>query len=126
MCTHESTSEHPLFVIMSKDYDYESLPTNSVGVHMTAGAVAGIMEHCIMYPFDSVKVLSAVACAAHTFFHPPLLFYITSSPPPAARSRSECGSRDATARVGFPRRSVRERREMSPSGDVVAFSSMPS
>ncbi|XP_011863963.1 PREDICTED: mitoferrin-1 isoform X2 [Vollenhovia emeryi] len=39
---------------MSKD-DYESLPTNSVAVHMTAGAVAGIMEHCVMYPFDSVK-----------------------------------------------------------------------
>ncbi|XP_025262366.1 mitoferrin-2 isoform X2 [Camponotus floridanus] len=39
---------------MDKD-DYESLPTNSVAVHMTAGAVAGIMEHCIMYPFDSVK-----------------------------------------------------------------------
>ncbi|CAG9134511.1 unnamed protein product [Plutella xylostella] len=22
---------------------------------MTAGAIAGIMEHCIMYPLDSVK-----------------------------------------------------------------------
>lgn len=36
--------------------DYESLPTTSVGVNMTAGAFAGIMEHCIMYPLDSVKV----------------------------------------------------------------------
>ncbi|KAL2731365.1 mitoferrin-1-like isoform X1 [Vespula squamosa] len=35
--------------------DYESLPTTSVGVNMTAGAFAGIMEHCIMYPVDSVK-----------------------------------------------------------------------
>lgn len=35
--------------------DYESLPTSSVRIHMTAGAVAGIMEHCIMYPVDSVK-----------------------------------------------------------------------
>ncbi|XP_015125900.1 mitoferrin-1 [Diachasma alloeum] len=35
--------------------DYESLPTTSVGVNMTAGAFAGIMEHCVMYPFDSVK-----------------------------------------------------------------------
>lgn len=34
---------------------YESLPTSSVAVHMTAGAFAGIMEHCVMYPLDSVK-----------------------------------------------------------------------
>ncbi|XP_063227568.1 mitoferrin-1 [Bacillus rossius redtenbacheri] len=35
--------------------DYESLPTNDVVTHMTAGAVAGVMEHCIVYPLDSVK-----------------------------------------------------------------------
>ncbi|XP_046383792.1 mitoferrin-1-like [Ischnura elegans] len=35
--------------------DYESLPTNNVTTHMTAGAIAGIMEHCVMYPLDSVK-----------------------------------------------------------------------
>lgn len=35
--------------------DYESLPTNNVGAHMTAGAIAGVMEHCVMYPLDSVK-----------------------------------------------------------------------
>ncbi|XP_043269387.1 mitoferrin-1-like [Venturia canescens] len=35
--------------------DYETLPSASVGVHMTAGAFAGIMEHCVMYPLDSVK-----------------------------------------------------------------------
>ncbi|KAF3425612.1 hypothetical protein E2986_05165 [Frieseomelitta varia] len=35
--------------------DYETLPTSSVAVHMTAGAFAGIMEHCVMYPLDSVK-----------------------------------------------------------------------
>ncbi|XP_066149418.1 mitoferrin-1 [Euwallacea fornicatus] len=35
--------------------DYETLPTDSVGTHMTAGAIAGIMEHCVMYPLDSVK-----------------------------------------------------------------------
>ncbi|KZC07995.1 PREDICTED: mitoferrin-2 [Dufourea novaeangliae] len=34
---------------------YESLPTSSMPVHMTAGAFAGIMEHCVMYPLDSVK-----------------------------------------------------------------------
>lgn len=36
--------------------DYESLPTNNVATHMTAGAIAGVMEHCVMYPLDSVKV----------------------------------------------------------------------
>lgn len=36
--------------------DYESLPTNNVSTHMTAGAMAGVMEHCVMYPLDSVKV----------------------------------------------------------------------
>ncbi len=36
--------------------DYETLPVNSVTAHMMAGALAGIMEHCVMYPLDSVKV----------------------------------------------------------------------
>lgn len=39
------------------DGDYESLPPDvSVTTHMTAGAVAGILEHTVMYPVDSVKV----------------------------------------------------------------------
>ncbi|CAL8082385.1 unnamed protein product [Orchesella dallaii] len=38
------------------DYDeYETLPSSSITTHMTAGAIAGIMEHCVMYPLDSVK-----------------------------------------------------------------------
>lgn len=36
--------------------DYEQLPTTSVATNMTAGAIAGILEHCVMYPLDSVKV----------------------------------------------------------------------
>lgn len=37
---------------------YESLPpTTTVGTHMLAGAMAGMGEHCVMYPFDCVKVL---------------------------------------------------------------------
>lgn len=36
--------------------DYETLPTQSSITHMTAGAIAGVMEHCVMYPLDSVKV----------------------------------------------------------------------
>lgn len=35
--------------------DYETLPTTNVTSHMMAGAFAGIMEHCVMYPMDSVK-----------------------------------------------------------------------
>jgi len=36
--------------------DYESLPPNaSTRDHMIAGAAAGIMEHCIIYPVDVVK-----------------------------------------------------------------------
>uniref|UniRef100_A0A3Q3VY59 Mitoferrin-1 n=1 Tax=Mola mola TaxID=94237 RepID=A0A3Q3VY59_MOLML len=38
------------------DSDYESLPPHvSMMTHMTAGAVAGILEHTVMYPVDSVK-----------------------------------------------------------------------
>lgn len=35
--------------------DYESLPTTSIVTNMTAGAIAGVLEHCLMYPLDSVK-----------------------------------------------------------------------
>lgn len=37
--------------------DYEALPAGAtVTTHMVAGAVAGILEHCVMYPIDCVKV----------------------------------------------------------------------
>ncbi|XP_018579138.1 mitoferrin-1 [Anoplophora glabripennis] len=35
--------------------DYETLPTDNVVTHMIAGCIAGVMEHCVMYPLDSVK-----------------------------------------------------------------------
>lgn len=36
---------------------YESLPpTTTAATHMFAGALAGVGEHCVMYPFDCVKV----------------------------------------------------------------------
>ncbi|KAK4136226.1 mitochondrial carrier [Trichocladium antarcticum] len=39
-----------------EDYDYESLPPNfSLLQNMTAGAFAGIAEHCAMYPIDAIK-----------------------------------------------------------------------
>ncbi|KAI9092446.1 mitochondrial carrier [Phlyctochytrium arcticum] len=37
------------------DIDYEALPTSSMAANMVAGALAGISEHTIMYPLDSVK-----------------------------------------------------------------------
>lgn len=39
-----------------EDIDYESLPTGAGwGVHMLAGAMAGISEHAAIYPVDSIK-----------------------------------------------------------------------
>ncbi|XP_012517220.1 PREDICTED: mitoferrin-2 isoform X2 [Propithecus coquereli] len=36
--------------------DYEALPAGAtVTTYMVAGAVAGILEHCVMYPIDCVK-----------------------------------------------------------------------
>lgn len=40
--------------------DYEQLPTPSTATNMTAGAAAGVLEHCVMYPMDSIKVYYCV------------------------------------------------------------------
>lgn len=39
-----------------EEVDYESLPTERLSAHLFAGAAAGMMEHCAMYPVDCVKV----------------------------------------------------------------------
>lgn len=36
--------------------DYEQLPTPSTFTNMIAGGAAGVLEHCVMYPMDSIKV----------------------------------------------------------------------
>jgi solute carrier family 25 iron transporter 28/37 len=42
---------------MDEEYDYESLGQSSTMTqNATAGALAGIAEHCLMYPVDSIKV----------------------------------------------------------------------
>lgn len=42
---------------MTEEYDYESLGQNSsMAQNAMAGALAGIAEHCTMYPVDSIKV----------------------------------------------------------------------
>ncbi|KAK7466487.1 Fe(2+) transporter [Stygiomarasmius scandens] len=41
---------------MEDEIDYESLPPNAgLAVNMLAGALAGISEHAVMYPVDSIK-----------------------------------------------------------------------
>ncbi|KAL0964631.1 hypothetical protein UPYG_G00326750 [Umbra pygmaea] len=46
----------PLEVADLSEPDYEGLPQGaSTSTHMFAGAVAGIMEHCLMFPIDCVK-----------------------------------------------------------------------
>lgn len=41
---------------MAEEVDYEALPPNaSLGVNMLAGALAGITEHAVMFPIDSIK-----------------------------------------------------------------------
>ncbi|KAK2463710.1 hypothetical protein APHAL10511_004461 [Amanita phalloides] len=41
---------------MTEDLDYESLPPNAgLAVNMLAGALAGISEHAVMFPIDSIK-----------------------------------------------------------------------
>lgn len=40
-----------------EEYDYESLGANTTMLQNAfAGALAGIAEHCAMYPVDSIKV----------------------------------------------------------------------
>lgn len=64
MSQNKSKDEEPF----NSDGDYESLPPHvSVTTHMTAGAVAGILEHTVMYPVDSVKVTHREA-QVHTCF----------------------------------------------------------
>jgi hypothetical protein len=43
---------------MAEEVEYEGLQNASVGVNMLAGALAGISEHVVMYPVDSIKASS--------------------------------------------------------------------
>lgn len=43
--------------VEEEEYDYESLGSNTTMTQNAfAGALAGIAEHCVMYPVDSIKV----------------------------------------------------------------------
>ncbi|VDM56725.1 unnamed protein product [Angiostrongylus costaricensis] len=54
-------TDSPSPVRMDED-EYETLPTHSVGVHLMAGALAGAAEHCLLFPFDSVKTRLQSLC----------------------------------------------------------------
>lgn len=47
-----------------EEYDYESLGTNTTMLQNAfAGALAGIAEHCAMYPVDSIKARTFPTCS---------------------------------------------------------------
>ncbi|QRV74078.1 mitochondrial carrier protein [Ceratobasidium sp. AG-Ba] len=51
-------------VTMAEEVDYEALPSNAgLGVNMLAGAMAGISEHAVMFPLDSIKTRMQVITA---------------------------------------------------------------
>uniref|UniRef100_A0A0N4ZFS7 Mitoferrin-1 n=1 Tax=Parastrongyloides trichosuri TaxID=131310 RepID=A0A0N4ZFS7_PARTI len=48
---------------MVDEDDYEALPeTYPLSVHLFAGAMAGMVEHCVMFPLDSVKTRLQSLC----------------------------------------------------------------
>jgi len=48
-----------------QEVEYEGLSPNAgLGVNMAAGALAGITEHCVMFPVDSIKTRMQVMAAS--------------------------------------------------------------
>ena len=84
-------TKKPIRTLLSNDTmassdDYESLPESMhPAIHMGAGALAGIGEHCVMYPVDVVKVNRLTSAAA------------------AIRSRIECLDPNAMSQSGSAR-----------------------
>lgn len=53
---------------MEVEDEYESLPANTpLGISMAAGAVAGIMEHTVMYPVDAIKTRMQVMGSSNIY-----------------------------------------------------------
>lgn len=51
-----------------QEVDYEELPVNTpLSLSMTAGAIAGIMEHTVMFPVDAIKTRMQVAEASEAY-----------------------------------------------------------
>lgn len=52
----------------SVEIDYEALPPDaSLSAHLTAGAFAGIMEHTVMFPIDSLKTRMQIISSTPKF-----------------------------------------------------------
>lgn len=52
-----------------EEYDYEALPENTpMAISMAAGALAGMMEHTVMYPVDAIKTRMQVAASAGNIY----------------------------------------------------------
>uniref|UniRef100_A0A0K0DF25 tRNA (guanine-N(7)-)-methyltransferase n=1 Tax=Angiostrongylus cantonensis TaxID=6313 RepID=A0A0K0DF25_ANGCA len=51
-----------LLLVRMDEEDYKTLPTHNFGVHLMAGALAGATEHCLLFPFDSVKTRLQSLC----------------------------------------------------------------
>lgn len=59
-------ASHPHFIPTEPlEVDYEALPEDaSIVAHLSAGAFAGIMEHTVMYPIDSIKTRMQMVASA--------------------------------------------------------------
>jgi hypothetical protein len=57
-----------------EEIEYEGLENGSIGINMLAGAMAGISEHAVMYPVDSIKVSNTIILS----FHLPCRLFISS------------------------------------------------
>ena len=51
-----SSSSFPLSTSAESTEECTMNEESQVRIHIMAGGAAGIMEHCVMYPVDSVKV----------------------------------------------------------------------
>lgn len=52
-----------LLVNSSLKIDYEALsPNHKLWVHLVAGSIAGVAEHCVMFPLDSFKTRVQSLC----------------------------------------------------------------
>lgn len=57
LVTDSKMADHPHYISSEPlEIDYEALPEDaSIAAHLSAGAFAGIMEHTVMFPIDSIK-----------------------------------------------------------------------
>lgn len=103
-----------------EEIDYEGLDNDSLAINMLAGALAGISEHAVMYPVDSIKV----SCSASLTALPCTLL----TPGPSHLRRRGCRSspprrQPCTATCRTPSRASRRLRALGDCGEVSPLSS---